>query len=124
MYKYCACALVLQLGIFALYLSRAHRHAQTAGTVILRLVEVGIAAVPPQMPVVINFAVLQCALVLRKQHIHIHLSTAIKAASAVEVAVFDKTGTLTGNAVRSWSTSNGVLCILHIICHAFNAWQP
>lgn len=122
-YKYCAYALVLQLGIFVLYLSRADRHAQTAGMILQRLVEVVIAAVPSQIPAVINFALLRCAVVLRNQNIHIHVSTAIKTAAAVEVAVFDKTGTLTGSIVRSWPNSDGMLSVLRIVCHAMIAWQ-
>ena len=100
-YQYCAFALILQLGLFVLYLSRARRHAQTAGMVVQRLVEVVIAAVPSQIPAVIDLAVLRCAIVLQGQNIHIHDTAGIKNASAAEVVVFDKTGTLTGSIVRS-----------------------
>ena len=122
-YQYCAYALVLQLGGFVLYLSRADRHAQTAGMVLQRLVEAVIVAVSSQIPAVINFALLRCAVVLGNQNIHIHVRTAIKTAAVVEVAVFDKTGTLTGSIVRSWPNSYGMLPVLHIICHALIAWQ-
>lgn len=127
-YKYCAYALVLQLGVFALYLTRARRHAQSVGMVFQRLVEVVIAAVPSQIPAVINLALLRCAVVLRQRNIHVRVSTAIKAAAAVEVAVFDKTGTLTGSIVSSWPNPHGMLPVLHTMCHAIDAmhsiaWQ-
>ena len=127
-YQYCAYALVLQLGVFVLCLLRAHRHAQTAGMVLQRLVEVVIAAAPPQMPAVIDFALMRCAVVLKKRNIHIHVSNAIMTSADVEVAVFDKTGTLTGSIVRSrlplflFFLLQCMLAVLHMTCHALIAW--
>ena len=112
---------MLQLAGFVFYLWRADRHALTAGMVSQRLVEVVIAAVPSQLPAVINFALLRCAIVLGNQKIHIHVSTAIKTAAAVEVAVFDKTGTLTGSIVRSSPNSHSMLPVLYTICRALIA---
>ena len=103
LFKYCSFALVLQLALFILYASRAHRHEQNVTMVVRRLIYTVIAAVPPTLPAVLIVCLFRCGIVLRQQHIHLQHSTKIKTAAATEVLVLDKTGTLTASQVYSSS---------------------
>ena len=69
--------------------------------VIRCLLNAVVAAVPTSVPAVLVFSLSRCGLILRPQDIHVHISTKVKTAAAVEVVVFDKTGTLTGSIVRT-----------------------
>ena len=101
LFKYCSFALVLQLALFMLYVSRARRHEQSVTMVVRRLINAVIAALPPTVPAVLIVCLFRCGIVLKLQQIHVHHSTKVKTAAATQVLVLDKTGTLTGSQVHS-----------------------
>ena len=93
--------LVIQLAIFLLYASRVAQHPHSAASVIKRIANVLIRAVPIAIPTVVIFSLFCCMLKLLHIGISVHEPSKIRLAADVEVAVFDKTGTLTGNMVSS-----------------------
>ena len=103
MLQYCSFALVLQLTICSLYVSRASKHEQSTAQVVRRVISNVIAAFPPAIPTVIVLTLSRCGVVLRQQQIHVHYSSKVKTAAVAQVLVLDKTGTLTGQIVRKLS---------------------
>ena len=84
-----------------LYASRAARHPHSAASVIQRVADTLIGAVPAAIPTVIVFALACCMVKLLRHGISVHQFQKVELAADVQVAVFDKTGTLTGNMVGS-----------------------
>ena len=96
---YCSFALVLQLAIFTLYISKASQHGHRASNVVQHVGDALVAASPTGMPTLIITSLWRCFIDLKKQGIMVQSSLKIKTAAAVELVVFDKTGTLTGSMV-------------------------
>ena len=101
LYRYCSFVLVIQLAMFLLYASRAARHPHSTASVIKRIVNVFIRAVPDAIPTVIIFSLFCCTRKLLRIGISVHEPSKVKVAADVEVVVFDKTGTLTGSMVSA-----------------------
>ena len=97
--RFCGFALLLQLCIFCLYISKVHQFQQGPKKVFVRLVDVFIAAVPTGLATVLIFSLGVCVRKLRRQQIDILQPEKIKTIADVEVVCFDKTGTLTGSVV-------------------------
>ena len=103
LYCFCSFALLLQLVLFLLYASRAAQHPHSTATVVKRVVDALIGAVPVAIPTVIILAC--CRAKLLRHGISVHQFLKVQLAADVEMAVFDKTGTLTGNTVGSTDLS-------------------
>ena len=123
MFQYCSFALVLQLAICSLYVSRASKHEQSTAQVIRRVISNVIAAFPPAIPTVIVLTLSRCGVVLRQQQIHVHYSSKVKTAAVAQVLVLDKTGTLTGQIVRRISLLLACLLSLQSKAAPFSATE-
>ena len=104
LYSFCSYVLMIQLAMFLLYASRVAQHPHSAASVVQRIVNVFLRAVPIAMPTVIIFSLFCCMLKLMRIGISVHDPSKVRLAADVEVAVFDKTGTLTGSMVSSVSS--------------------
>lgn len=103
LFLYYSFALVLQLAVFMLYLSKASQHPHNAATVINHVGATLVGAAPTGIPTVIITSILRCVTELEKHGITVQSTLKIKDAAAVEVVVLDKTGTITGSVVSCCS---------------------
>lgn len=99
LFLYCAFALVLQLAIFSLYLSRVRRRPHDTASVIQHVGDTLVAAAPTGICTVIITSLCRCVADLKRQGISVQDTKKIKTAAAVNTVVVDKTGTLTGSMV-------------------------
>lgn len=87
--------------MFLLYVSRVARQPHSTASIVERVVDTLIGAVPVAIPTVIIFSLAYCRVKLLRHGISVHQFLKVQLAADVEVAVLDKTGTLTGNMVGS-----------------------
>ncbi|DBA96365.1 TPA: hypothetical protein ACH3X3_002538 [Trebouxia sp. C0006] len=97
LFSFCALALVLHIGIFILYITRARTYYHGPSDVVKRVVNIFLGAFPTGLATVLIFSLGTCAQKLARQKIHVLQPEKIKTIADVSVVCFDKTGTLTGS---------------------------
>ena len=117
LYRFCAFALLLQISIFFLYISKAHHFYHGPEETIKRVIDVFIAAVPTGLATVLVFCLGTCVRKLRLQQIDLLQPEKIKTIANVEIVCFDKTGTLTRSVVCNCPL------LLSTSCHIALSWQ-
>lgn len=101
--RYYGFALVLQLMIFTVYLSRVSRYPHSPSSVFQHVGATIVAAAATGIPTVVITSILRCVTELQTHNITMQNNLKVKAAAAVEVVVLDKTGTLTGSVVSHYA---------------------
>ncbi|DBA77187.1 TPA: hypothetical protein ACH3X1_009761 [Trebouxia sp. C0004] len=96
LFSFCALALLLHIGIFMLYITRARTHGPSD---VKRVVNIFMGAFPTGLATVLIFSLGTCARKLARQQIDVLQPEKIKTIADVSVVCFDKTGTLTGSVV-------------------------
>ena len=118
LYRFCVFALLLQLSIFFLYITKAGQFYHGPKEAVERVVNVFIAAVPTGLATVLVFCLGTCVRKLRLQQIDLLQPEKIKTIADVEVVCFDKTGTLTRSVV-----SNCLCCCVRAVTTLQLVWQ-
>lgn len=98
-----AFALVIQVCIFIVYITLGRPFKPSSGTLIRRLLDMGVHAAPPGLPACWLVAGAASRRRLAKQGIKLVFPEVLQKGACADIVCFDKTGTLTGSMVSSSS---------------------